>query len=394
MKILFCIDSLLPGGAENSLILSLPLMREAGVEPLLVCLKRVEIHIEAMALERGVVPHYLSGSRWCPRKRWYLNLPRWVRELRGLVREHRPCLVHSTLYQSCLTSRLALIGTGIPLLNSIVNMDYSPVRLKDPARRGGPWLSTFKLEFFRLLNRLTAPLASHFHAVTPAIRDDAIQKLGLSPDRISVVYRGREETAGVSSTLEQRLSLKQQLGVDASARLLMNTGRQDYQKGQSVLLQALPQLGPDSGAVLLIAGRDGSMTPHLKSLIADYGLERQVLMLGHRPDVPQLLAGSDLFLLPSLYEGAAGALLEAMAAGMPIVASDLPELRGLVRAGENGLLAPPAAPGAWAEAIRYLLGNPEVAARIGQEARRDFLERFTLEKSVQGMVDLYRTLAR
>jgi glycosyltransferase involved in cell wall biosynthesis len=147
--------------------------------------------------------------------------------------------------------------------------------------------------------------------------------------------------------------------------------------------------------VLLIAGRAGAATAAVEARIAALPAEvrDRVRLLGHRDDVPELLAAADVFAFPSHYEGLGGSLLEAMALALPIVASDLPAISEVVEVGATGVLTPPRDPAALAAAIDGLLADPAGAAAMGARGRDRFLERFTAERTAGAMVDLYERVA-
>jgi glycosyltransferase involved in cell wall biosynthesis len=145
--------------------------------------------------------------------------------------------------------------------------------------------------------------------------------------------------------------------------------------------------------VLLVAGSPGRHAALLQHIRQSRGLNERVRLLGHRDDVPDLLAAADLFVFPSLYEGAAGALLEAMAAGLPIVASRIPPIESAVEHGKNALLVERASVAPLAKAISDLLADEELARRFGRRSREIFEDRFTLERSAARMVEFYRRLA-
>ena len=116
-------------------------------------------------------------------------------------------------------------------------------------------------------------------------------------------------------------------------------------------------------------------------------------LLGYREDVPELLAAADLFAFPSLYEGLGGALLEAMAAQLPIVATKLPAIECVVEDGRNALLIERATVAPLATAIVDLLTDREKAGAFGRRSREIFEERFTLDRCGARMVEFYRQVA-
>ncbi len=145
---------------------------------------------------------------------------------------------------------------------------------------------------------------------------------------------------------------------------------------------------------MLLAGRTGSLTPAIERRLAALPHRERIHRLGHRDDVPVLLTAADLFVFPSRFEGLPGAVLEAQAMGLPIVASDIPSVAEVVPSADHGLLVPPDDPAALAAAVEQILDEPDRAAAMGACNRQAFLELHTLERSVESMADLYRRLAR
>jgi len=175
--------------------------------------------------------------------------------------------------------------------------------------------------------------------------------------------------------------------------MLLNVGRQDYQKGHLDLLRAFALVAeryPD--AVLVQAGRRGHATAEMQQLLAASPWADRVHLVGHRDDVPDLMAASDIFVFPSHYEGMGGAIIEAMALGLPVVVSRAPALLEVIEDGRNGLSAPVADPPALAKAIGTLLGSVALREEFGRRSREIFSERFGLCRSVSRMVAMYESL--
>ena len=378
MKILFVIDSLGAGGAERSLAELLPALEDAGIDAIIACLDRRTYGVEAEVLASG------ADVRFLPRR----PIAR-LRELRKIVAKESPDLIHTTILASNLVGRLASIGSRATVLTSLVNTPYAPIRKQDPRVR------PLALSAIRLIDVVTARrLTDHFHAITEAVKTWAVADMHLDPDRITVVHRGRNPDRLGEVDPERRRSARQALGLRDEDEVILTVGRQEFQKGQRFLLEAVAALAPRRPHLrLLIAGRRGASSPELDRLLAVPELADRVQVLGHREDVPDLLAASDLFAFPSLFEGLGGSVLEAMALGLPIVASDLPAVREIVEEGENALLVPVADPDELGRAIDRILRDPNLARSFGRRSREIFLERFTSARSADAMIDLYRTLA-
>lgn len=163
-------------------------------------------------------------------------------------------------------------------------------------------------------------------------------------------------------------------------------------KGHIYLLKALEQLGAEGGALRLLLVGDGPLEDSLRKFVRDAGLESRVAFAGYREDIPRLLAGADIYVLPSLSEGMPRSILEAMAMELPVIASDIRGCRELVLTGETGLLVPPADAGALAEALRRLAGNAEQRQRMGKAGRlrvqQEFDERLVFQRLEQGYQDI------
>jgi len=177
------------------------------------------------------------------------------------------------------------------------------------------------------------------------------------------------------------------LGVAPDELVILSAGRLAPQKGLEYLMEALPVLErqlPQPFSVWL-AG-EGPLEAKLRALAAVQARSGRVRFLGFREDIGNLLEGADLIVLPTLREGLSIALIEAMAAGKPVIATSIGSNCELTGNGAAGLLVPPEDPAALATAIRELAVHPERADQLGQEARRRYLSFYTLDQ----MLDRYK----
>ena len=193
---------------------------------------------------------------------------------------------------------------------------------------------------------------------------------------------------------ERRARARQGLELRANDVVLATLGRQEFQKGQWHLLEAMvPLAAMHPNIRLLVGGRRGNASPMLEQVMRSSSLNGEVRFLGHRDDAPEVLAAADVFVFPSLYEGLGGSLIEAMALGLPIVASDLPAIREVVEADGNALLVPPGSSRELASAVELLIGDEQRRKAMGARSRRIFEERFTLEQSSKRMIELFERVA-
>lgn len=379
MKILFLINSLGAGGAEHSLVEMLPLFGRAGIDPTVACFERRDEGVLDAAEERGFHVRFVEGRGWAAR----------TRQVRGLVRCCRPDVVHTTLFEADVIGRIAAARTRVPVLTSLVNTTYEPVRLRDPNLR--PW----RLRAVKAVDGLTARrLTTHFHALTHAVKDAAVRDLRIRAGSVTVIERGRDPDRLGKPGARRRARARVSLGLAADDIVLATIGRQEFQKGQRYLLEAMAALvARHPRARLVVAGRRGNASAGLDRVISSSHVNGEVRFLGHRKDAPEVLAAADVFVFPSLYEGLGGALIEAMALGLPIVASDIPAIREVVEDGRNAVLVPPGSAARLATAVDAMIEDAARRRAFGARSRAIFEERFTLDRSAGRMIELFERVA-
>lgn len=379
MRVLFVITSLGAGGTERSTALLLPHLRELGVESTVACLVHRDEGDEQRVIDDGFDVRVLRARRFAGR----------VRELRRLLRAVRPDVVHTAVFDADQAGRVAAIGTGVPVLGSLVNTPYVAERLEDPN------VARWKLAVVRALDSATArTLGTHFHAVTEGVAVDAVHSLKIHRDRITVVERGRDPEALGRRTTERREAARAMLGVAPAAEVILAVGREEYQKGHVHLIDALAELAPARPeALVVIAGRSGNASAAIDEAVRRTGSTDRVLRLGHRDDIGDLLSAADVFALPSLYEGTAGAAIEALALETPIVSSDLAGTRGVLVDGVTARLVPVGDAAALARALAATLDDASGRPAQVERGRALFDERFTLARSAERMAELYASVA-
>lgn len=378
LKILFVIDSLGTGGAELDLAEKLAQLRGLGVVTVVVSLRHREEGVQSGLQEQGFDVRILTVT----------GLFRRVAALRKIIRNEQPNLIQTVLFHSDIAGRLAAIGTSAKVISRLVNTDYDRVRLQDPN------VNIIKFRLARLVDGWTARhLTHHIYANSNAVKTAAISELGIPEEKIIVIKEGRDAERLGKPSIQRRNRARSKLGLEGDQTVLVTIGRQDFQKGQRYLLEAMAKLvTARPHLALLVAGRSGDVSDELESLRKCLGLQDRVHFLGHREDVPEILAAADLFVFPSFYEGLPGAVIEAMALGLPIVASDIEPVRETVEEGRNAILVRPASPVELAKAIEQILENRQIGLAYGERSREIFEERFTLEQSMIQLMKFYRQI--
>jgi glycosyltransferase involved in cell wall biosynthesis len=176
--------------------------------------------------------------------------------------------------------------------------------------------------------------------------------------------------------------------------MVLSTGRLAEQKGLEYLIRAAALLRKDLPSARIVLAGDGPLEQRLSKLVSGLELEDMVLLLGLRSDIGDLLAASDLVVLPSLWEGLSISLLEAMAAGKPVVTTTVGGNREVTNDGETAVLVPPKDPASLAAAIRTLASDPDRLEELGRRGKQAQLERYTLQRMLDAYLDEYDRLLR
>ena len=237
-----------------------------------------------------------------------------------------------------------------------------------------------------VLNRWAASVI----AVSDALRTDYLRGGGLSPDKVTAVHNGIELARFQQDRNECRQRITSEFGIPAGAPLAVTVSVLRPGKGVEVLLDSVKTVlerVPD--AWFLIVG-DGAMRAEWTALSARNGVSHRIRWAGYRKDVESLLAGCDLLVHPSLADAFPTVLLEAMAAGLPIVATDVGGIPEIVESEKTGRLVPAGDATALATEVAKLLNDAPARARMSEKARHVAMERFSTEAWITRLEAVYR----
>lgn len=220
---------------------------------------------------------------------------------------------------------------------------------------------------------------SHIIAVSKAVRTTLAAE-GCPEARITVIYN-----AILDAPRGDKATLRKELGIPPQAFAIVNAGRFIYDKGQDVLLQAFPKL-PRQAELYYV----GDTSTPFGQTIVSHVHDPRIHFLGYRNDLPRILPAFDLYALNSRREACPVGMIEACAAKLPIVASEIGGIPEIIANGKSGILVPPDDSDELASAISLLMRDPAKAAQFGTEARQNFLDKFTLDKMIDATLAVYR----
>jgi glycosyltransferase involved in cell wall biosynthesis len=371
-RIVFLIDSLGMGGAERMLVSYLRNFDTARFEPRVCTLAIRDGNPMADEILRMGIPVDLVRVRYL---RDPLALPRLIRYLR----RQRADLLHTQLEFADNLGSMAARVLSIPVVATLHTFDNPPRGTRIYWRLRLRWWS---LRYF----------CSRVIAVSEGARQHHIRMGNLGPEKVVTVYNGIDLSAFMRLDEADRLAKRQSLGIPPYAPVLITVAVLRPAKGIQHLLEALSAIIEVIPDVRYLVVGSGEYDNSLRELARTRGIADRVIFTGVRNDVPDLLAISDVFVLPTLDDALPTVLAEAMAAQKPIVASNVGGVPEMVEHGRNGLLVSPADPGSLAAACIRLLQDERQAqamARAGWEVAE---QRFNIHTQVQQLGDLYQEL--
>jgi len=307
MKVCFIIDTLAGYGAERSLAQIISKFKL--IEPVVIHLfpgDQLKDNLE----NNGVKVYSLNFSKTCKDRET-------IKALKPIIKAENPRIIHTTLFRSEMAGRgLKGYFPDIILVGSFVSNSYSKYRYGLLSL-----IDRLKLFSTELRDKITVNRVDFFISNSYAIKKNNVKILGVSEEKVKVIYRGRSEPLKKYADNNKIIN---ELNVQNKITFL-NISRLQESKGQFDLLKAFKNFSkiyPDT--VLIIAG-EGNFRKKLEEYIELHQLNAKVQLLGYRTDTSDLLAISDFFIFPSYYEGLPGAVIEAVLSKIPVIISNIPE---------------------------------------------------------------------
>jgi len=361
-RVLYLSHAFAVGGAEE-MVLNLVRHLPPQYVPAVACIH--EAGPIGLEIERTGVPFKVLGL-----KPGVLR-PFDVLRLRDFLYECQPDIVHTFLLTGSLYGRFAAMMARVPVvIGTEVNVYEKKRKLHALAER---WL----------MRDTDAVVAS-----AESVRDFYIKQVKADPSKVEVIYNA-VDWAQLQATVS-RAEMRASIDVPLDAPLLTIIARLTEQKGHRILLDALVR-SDLARAHLLVVG-DGPLRQSLESQAANLGLSARVRFVGARRDLGNILAATDVFVMPSFWEGLPLAMVLAMGAGVPVVATRVAGIPEVVQDGVTGLLVPPGDSGELGAALSRVVNDDTTRVLLGQAARAFVGPRFGVDGYVHSVTALYDRL--
>ncbi len=297
----------------------------------------------------------------------------------AIIRRERPRIIHTHTSKAGILGRWAAWLCRVPI---IVHTPHGHVFWG--------YFRSWQSRLFIFLERWTAGITDAIVTLTPQEKADHL-RFHIAPEEKFTVIHSGVDLARFRADGFDAAETRKFLSIPPERTVIGTVGRLTAVKGQETLIRAAAELIRRGAQLFLVLLGDGELRQDLERLTHRLGIAQQVRFPGWRPDVARVMAAFDIFCLPSRNEGMGKVLVEAMAMGKPIIASDIGGIKDMVRSGENGLLVPAGDIGAWAEAIASLFRDPEACRRMG-DAGRQTAPHYSSEEMIKKIDRLYGKL--
>lgn len=300
-----------------------------------------------------------------------------VRRLRRLARQHRIALLHAHQYSPFSYAAMARFPTARPrILFTEHGRHYPDVR--KPKRV--------------VANKLLLRPADHVTAVGQFVKRALVDREGLPAKRIDVIHNGIDPDRFGDASADARQVVRAELAIPPGAPIVLQIARFHPVKDHTTALHAFARARQTVDRAHLVLAGDGPQRHIIEKLVADLRIQSHVHLLGVREDIPRLLAAADVFMLSSLSEGISVTLLEAMAAGLPVVATAVGGNAEVVEHGRTGLLSPRQDATTLAHNLTAMLSHAILRQRMGAAGRKRLEARFTQQQMHDAYAAVYHRM--
>jgi glycosyltransferase involved in cell wall biosynthesis len=291
--------------------------------------------------------------------------------LARLLRRLRPDILHIHGNKTALVGRMAAMLAGVP--STVVTVhNYLTYQNSHNLKQAAA----------NLIERRLANRTDRIIAVSESLKDSLVNIEGLAPSKVVVIHNGIDLNHWTGGSKSEQELFRRELNLGLEDFIVFSAGRLLDWKGHEILIRAAAELAVTRSRFKLLIAGDGPLRSYLDQLVEELELQDSVKFLGHLPDIRHLMVLSDLFVLPSIKEPFGLVLLEAMAADLPIIATDAGGVSEIIANEQNGVLVPPGDVASLARAIEGLIGNATRRAELSAAGRQVVEEQFSMARLI------------
>lgn len=365
-KILYLITGLHVGGAEMVLYRLLKKLNREKYEPVVVSIIPI-VGIGERIEEEGIKILSLNAKFKCN--------PLIIWRVISIIKKEKPQILHSFLFHANFLGRVIGKLRNVPIIISSIHSEY----------------------FGGILREKLLKWTDRFCNITTIVSKGAAERMidlkVVSKNKLKVIYNGIDLENFPFRKLEARTKIRKELNIEENKKILISVGRLHEAKGCPYLIKAMKILKEKYPHILLIVLGEGPEGKKIEEQIKELKLEKNILLLGQKENISEYLNASDVFVMPSLWEGLPIALLEAMACGLPVVATRVGGVPEVVEDGKSGFLVELKNPRGLAEKIiKTLEMSEEERKKMGERGRKIVEKKFSIEQMVKEYENLYQEL--
>jgi len=389
LNILHLIGNLKVGGAQEVVRTLVDYQAQNDCRPVVCTFEDGPLRapIESLGIPVIVMPprrHSVLAFPW-----FIVEMVQYLHHLTRLVKKYQIDVVQTHILGS-LDFLIVLLRLTTPVRVIIWTFHSAHFDLSYADLPNHKWLLKPKIGGYHGMYRLLSRLVSRHIAVSDPIKRSILKIIPHAEAKVSVIYNGVDMPRYGGPVDRSRLLVE--LGLPNDAYVMVMVGHLEEQKAHHYMVEAMARIVPAQprAHILFIGG--GRLRGELEAQVSLLKLTDHVHFLGIRRDTPALLAAGDLFLLPSLWEGLSMALLEAMATGLPIVASAVSGTVQAMTSGQHGILIPSGDIDRLTEAVIYMITHPDEARAMGAFARQRVAQEFSAQRQAKEHIQLYLQL--
>jgi len=296
--------------------------------------------------------------------------PLSIYKLYRFLKSHKFDIIHTHAYSAGTIGRMSAFLAGVPVIISHNHSVYD-----------------YYGKFYNLVEWFLSLITDRVICISEVVNGFANKTQRINSKKLITIHNGIDDVCDL--TEKSSSDLKKELGIPINHPVICTISHMEEHKGLKYLLEAASLLLQSKNDVSFLLVGEGVLKKELKILCADLKIEKNVIFAGEQSDISEILSLSDIFVLPSLREGLPLTILEAMACGKPVIATNVGGIPEIVKDGENGILVYPKDPETLYMAMNELLGDREKREKMGRIGKRVCDESFRTKTMVEKVEDLY-----